>query len=239
MYIRHSFPCYYSIENNSFNKIMDKFKKIIDSILNLILPKDLEILEIENISETDLLNKIPVANEIENCKHIALFQYKNKLLKKAIWAIKYNKNQKIITKFSNLLYEFIIENIAEQMTFSAFNNPVLIPIPMHKDNLNERGYNQSDLIVREIYKIDEGENFDVSLNALIKIKKTPHQSKLKNKIERLKNLKNCFYADEKLVMGKNIILIDDVITTGTTMNEAAKALKNAGAKNVIGFSIAH
>jgi predicted amidophosphoribosyltransferase len=62
---------------------------------------------------------------------------------------------------------------------------------------------------------------------------------LKNRNERLKNLKDCFSADEKKIKNRNIILIDDVITTGTTMNEASKTLKDAGAKKVIGFSLAH
>jgi ComF family protein len=125
------------------------------------------------------------------------------------------------------------------MIFSNFNNPILIPIPMHPKNLKERGYNQSELIVKDIEKIKTNKNFSFCYNALQKIKETPHQSKLKNKNERLKNLKDCFFADEKLVKNKNIILIDDVITTGTTMSEATKALKKVGAKKVIGFSIAH
>ncbi|MFH1454959.1 MAG: phosphoribosyltransferase family protein [bacterium] len=218
---------------------MNKLKKFIDSVLNLILPRDIEIVQIENMPEANILNDVPQANEMGNGKYKALFQYKNKLSKKAIWAIKYNKNQKIIEKFSNLLYEFVLENITEEMVFSNFNNPLLIPIPMHKNNLRERGYNQSELIVKEILKIDESKNFNMSLTALIKIKETPHQSALKNKNERLKNLKNCFCANTELIKNRNIILIDDVITTGTTMSEASKALRNAGAKKVIGFALAH
>ena len=60
-----------------------------------------------------------------------------------------------------------------------------------------------------------------------------------DKSERLKNLKGCFSANSELVKNRNIILIDDVITTGTTMNEATKTLREAGAKKVIGFSLAH
>lgn len=218
---------------------MDKLIEIIDSILDLILPKDIAVAEIEDISESDLLNDIPQAAEIKNDKYKALFQYKNKISKKAIWAIKYNKNKKITKKFSNLLYEFILENISDEMAFSTFANPLLIPIPMHEKNLRERGYNQSELIAKEIYIIDEGKNFGFSSIGLVKIRETPHQSKLKNKTERLKNLTGCFLADKEIVTGRNIILIDDVITTCTTMNEASRALKEAGAKKVMGFSIAH
>jgi len=218
---------------------MDKIKEYITFILNLVLPKDTEITEIENMSEIDILNNVPEANEIKNNHYKALFQYKNKISRKAIWAIKYNKNEKIINKFAGLLYEYILENLADEMTFSNFTKPILIPIPMHKNNLKARGYNQSELIAKEIYKIDEGKNFDIELGALIKIKETPHQSELKNKNERLKNLKDCFSANIDLIKNRNIILIDDVITTGTTMSEASKTLRDAGAKKVIGFSLAH
>ncbi len=214
-------------------------KDFIDSILNLILPKDLEIVEIEGMPETDIIKEVPEANEIKDSKYKALFQYKNKISRKAVWAIKYSKNKEILNKFSNLLYEYILENITDEISFSNFNNPLLIPIPMHKNNLKERGYNQSELIAKEIYKIDERKNFDIELGALIKIKETPHQSELKNKSERLKNLKGCFSANSELVKNRNIILIDDVITTGTTMGEASKTLREAGAKKVIGFSLAH
>ena len=218
---------------------MNKIKFFTDFVLNLILPKNADILEIENMSETDILNNIPLAFEIKNSKYKALFQHKNKISRKAIWAIKYGKNKKIIEKFSNLLYEFIIENISDETLFSSFDNPLLIPIPMHKNNLKERGYNQSELIVKQIFEIDQCKNFNVSFDTLVKIRQTPHQSELKNKTDRLKNLKNCFCVKGQMVKNRNIILIDDVITTGTTMNEATKVLKNAGAKKVIGFSITH
>ena len=218
---------------------MDKIIKFLNSIIDLILPKDPEMIEIENMSEIDILNNVPQALEIKNRRFIAMFQHKNKISRKAIWAIKYNGNQKIIRKFSGLFYEFILESITDEIIFSKFNNPILIPIPMHKDNLKERGYNQSELITKEIFRIDDGKNFDILLKTLIKIKKTPHQSALKNKNERLKNLKNCFCANEKDIKNKNIILIDDVITTGTTMLEASRTLMEAGARKVIGFSLTH
>ena len=114
---------------------MNKLKGFIDSILNLILPEDAEISEIENMSESDILDALPEANDIKNAKYKAMFQYKNRLSRKAVWMIKYGKNQKIIRKFSNLLHDFILENISDEMIFSKFDNPLLVPIPMHRNNL--------------------------------------------------------------------------------------------------------
>jgi len=219
--------------------IQRKILNTISNIWNFLLPKDKDVSIIEKMSEKDILAIIPASDEIGESYLKPFFLYKNKLCKKAIWAIKYNKNQIILSKFSNLFYEFIIANIAEANLFSPFEKPILMPIPMYKDDIQKRGYNQSILIVEEIFKIDNGINFEIETKIFKKIKNTPHQSSLKNKNERLKNLKNCFCINENFVKNRNIILIDDVITTGTTMKEARDTLKKAGAKKVICFSIAH
>ncbi len=131
-----------------------------------------------------------------------------------------------------------MEDISDAMIFENAKQWVLVPIPSSKKRRSERGFNQAELIARKIFEYDEGKNFSCDTSLLFKIKDTPHQSELKNRAERLKNLIGAFSASGKC-SGKNIILIDDVITTGTTMNEAAKVLKKSGAKKVLGFSIAH
>lgn len=218
---------------------MEKLKLLIESMINILLPKDSEVSEIEMMTDEEIMNVIEPANDIKDCKYKALFQYKNKIMRRGIWEIKYKGNKKIAGKFAKLLYNYILDDISDEMTFSNFNSPLLIPIPMHKNNIQERGYNQSELILKEFCKIDTERNFEISYDSFFKIKETPHQSKLKNKNERLKNLKDCFNTDSNKIKNRNIILIDDVITTGTTMREASKTLLKAGAKKVMGFSIAH
>lgn len=216
-----------------------KISNLYEKIFSLILPKEDDTFLIENMSDEQILEEIPRANEIGNNKYKALFQYRNKISRKAIWEIKYCANKKIIQKFSKLLYEFIIDEISNNISFSNFNNPLLIPIPIGKNNLKERGYNQCELIINEIKKLDTEKIFEYSFDSVYKIKNTLHQSKLKNRTKRLKNLDGCFYADPKKIQGRNIIIIDDVITTGATMSEISKTLKKAGAKKVIGFALGH
>jgi competence protein ComFC len=218
---------------------IQNYLNLYEKIFSLILPKEEIIYFIENMSEEDILKEIPEANETSNSDFKALFQYQNKISRKAIWEIKYNANKKITKKFSKLFYEFIINEISDELNFSNFNNPLLIPVPISKNNLKERGFNQSELIVKEIRKLDTENFFEYSFGSIFKIKDTPHQSKLKNKTKRLKNLNRCFNADENMVKGRNIIIIDDVITTGATMSEISKTLKKAGAKKVIGFALSH
>ncbi|PIQ68235.1 MAG: hypothetical protein COV91_05240 [Candidatus Taylorbacteria bacterium CG11_big_fil_rev_8_21_14_0_20_46_11] len=83
-----------------------------------------------------------------------------------------------------------------------------------------------------------GENFTYSPSVLRKVKDTPSQTKSRNKKERMKNLAGCFEASIE-VSGRNVILIDDVATTGATLLEARRALRKSGARKVIAFTIAH
>lgn len=231
--ITHRKPC-------SMTRIlpMQKIKNFFEIIFSLILPKDAGVLEIESMSEVDIAEKIPRAPDCEGGKCKGLFHYKDPLARTAVWEIKYKGNKKIAEKFAKLLYEFIIEEISDDAMFANFTDPLLIPIPASRSTLKKRGFNQCELIVKEIGKISGEGNFEIDCNVLKKIKDTPHQSKLKNRAERLENLKDSFGASEK-VKGRNIIVIDDVITTGATMREAMKTVRTAGAKKVIGFAIAH
>ncbi len=218
---------------------MFHIKEFFEYILSILLPKDKNILEIEKISEEDIFKNTTRANILNDQNVKAIFKYKNKIIKKAIWEIKYNKNKIIIKKFGKILYDFIIEELSDEILFSNFQNPLLIPVPISKNNLRDRGYNQCEEIIKEIKQNDTQNIFEISFDSLKKMKETPHQSKLNNKTKRLNNLKNCFFANSEQVKNRNIILIDDVITTGATMSENRRELKKSGAKKVIGIAIAH
>ena len=106
---------------------------------------------------------------------------------------------------------------------------IIIPLPLHIRRLYERGYNQSYLLAREI-----GSTFskEVVTDLLIKIKNTKPQSSLSGRERRI-NLKNAFAVhDPEKIAGKNILLIDDIMTTGTTLTEASKVLIKAKVKSV-------
>ena len=112
----------------------------------------------------------------------------------------------------------------------------IIPVPMHDNDLHNRGFNQTLLIAISLAQIS---NKPLLKNTLLKIKQSEAQSTLSRK-ERLENLKNVFAVNSKhyLLKDKNVVIIDDVMTTGATLNECAKVLKKAGVKKVITLSIA-
>ncbi len=113
---------------------------------------------------------------------------------------------------------------------------IVIPIPLSKKRLRERGFNQAELIAKYVA---EKFNLPIVQDVLIKIKDSPKQSEAKNYKERLKNVEGCFAVkNPELIKGKNIILVDDVFTSGATVKEAIKNLKIARIKKVIVFTVA-
>ena len=169
----------------------------------------------------------------------ALFSYKNPLIKKVLWHFKYRGHSILAEELASLLYELILEEISDERLLNDFINPIFIPIPISRKRLRVRGFNQSELIAKNVVKLNK-KDFSLVTNVLYKLKDTPNQMSIKDKDKRLKNLKDCFsIKDTSAVYNKNIVLIDDITTTGATINEARNVLMQAGARQIIAFTIAH
>lgn len=173
-----------------------------------------------------------------------IFDYRHPPIKKMVWLLKYKGKKKLVQISAEILYHKIIEELADLKIMENFNEPILIPIPLSKSRYKERGFNQAELICKEILKIDQNNYLTLEKNILIKTKDTEHQARIKNRGQRLKNVINSFSiknTEENInkIKNKNIILIDDVTTTGATLSEARKILKSSGARKVIAFTIAH
>lgn len=124
------------------------------------------------------------------------------------------------------------EEIRKDKRFSSFD--FLIPVPLHPARKRERGYNQSEVMGEVISK---DLNISFLKNGLKRIKNTKDQTKL-NDEQRRKNVKDAFkISDSEIIKDKKIILVDDVITTGATLFECAKVLKNNGAKKIVGATL--
>jgi competence protein ComFC len=211
----------------------------LNTILNVIFPVNCISCGKNNI---DLCLKC-ISNcqtaQYEDCKWIfPIFDYRDPLIKKSIWLLKYKGKKKIANIFAIIMHDRIIEELSDLTIFENFKDPILIPVPLAPKRKRERGFNQAEIICKELIKLDE--NLQLENNILIKQKDTIHQAKIKNRNERLKNLINSFTVkNPEIIKNKNIILIDDVCTTGATLNEAKKILKQAGARKIIAFTVAH
>ncbi len=169
-----------------------------------------------------------------------IYDYRHPAIKKSIAFLKYKGRKNIVDLFSDALHTRILEELADLKMMENFSDPLLVPIPLAPKRYKERGFNQSEVLSRRIAFIDKEDNFKLLIGALVKPKDTLHQAKIKDRRERLTNLAGSFsIKNQEKIIGRNIILLDDVATTGATLAEARKVLKSAGAKKIIAFTIAH
>lgn len=179
---------------------------------------------------------LPVTNLGEICqycqervphydKSFALFRYEDKT-KDLIHAIKYEDKTQLVKPLSRMICRLIKDYIEEI--------DLIIPVPTHKNTLKIRKYNQALLIAREVSKVI---NKPLDWASLKKIKHIESQIGLK-KVERQKNLDGAFLYGGKSLIGKTVLIVDDVMTTGATLDECAKVLKKSGTKKVYNLVIA-
>lgn len=133
----------------------------------------------------------------------------------------------------NFLAEFLIRKILENDDFK--NTDFIVPVPMHWFDKFRRGYNQAELLALRIGKII---GKPILSDGLIKYKRIPSQTTLSMQ-KRIKNVKGAFkLKNSKILEGRKILLIDDVFTTGATLNECSKTLRFAKVKQINALTLA-
>ena len=174
---------------------------------------------------------------IDGC--FSAISYK-KTAKKLIYNFKYKPYLTDLKNFlSDLLYESLIQNESFNRVLKSSKNWIFVPIPLYSSKFRNRGYNQSEILSKELAK---RLNFRSS-NFLKRVKKTQTQVGLKLE-QRKKNIKNAFAFNYELITNNyelknaHIFLVDDIVTTGSTLLEAANILKRNGAKKVYGITLA-
>lgn len=163
----------------------------------------------------------------------SVFAYKDERVSQLVWNIKYKKSQKAT-------------DIAAFGLFQTLKNhyragSILIPMPITERRLKERGFNQTHLLVDAIKNLDKENLFEIDKDLLIRVHHTSRQT-LKNREERIASAKGLFAINKNVDLAtknKNLIVIDDVITTGSTIKEAMETLQKAGFSRIEGLSVAH
>jgi competence protein ComFC len=222
-------------------KTCSYLKFIKDFLLEMISPTKCLGCNLKNeILCNNCISKIKLAERETDKNIVAVFDYRDPVMKKAIWKLKYHHNHYIGEKLGKLLYEFLIEDIAEIKTYVSGRSIYVIPVPISSKKTKIRGYNQTLAISKWFCNSAQARIFELKNNIVIKKVETIPQAKITDRKRRLENVRGVFEVKNKeVVKGRTIIVIDDVTTTGGTMNEMIKVLKKAGAKKVVGFAVAH
>lgn len=159
--------------------------------------------------------------------------YEFPLVEKILKTMKYRFVKSLADHCAQLMIKYFEKKILP--AFLAIS-PIVLPVPLHPRRLNWRGFNQSEIIAQ---KIAEHFNWPCDPHLIKRIKNLKPQADIKDKKTRRKNVSGIFTcANSETVNNQQVILIDDISTTGSTLDDCARALKSAGAKEVIGFVLA-
>ena len=172
---------------------------------------------------------------------ISIWDYEG-LIKNLIYKIKYDGTTHAISEIIENFFKLITNDKDNRfhafLSFLSYKDTYITYVPMYIKKEKKRGFNQAELIAKEIGKISNRR----IISLLKKIKNTESQTKLEKK-ERLENVKGSFENSQicdkpSLSQTENVLLVDDIFTTGATMKECCKVLKQSGARKVWGFVLA-
>ena len=217
---------------------MQKVLWFINYAINLIFPNVCGICD--KICKDDLCTKCEIQlknimkNRIDNYndkkfkKHLYIFKYEG-IIKERLIKFKFREKSYIYKAFVN----FLIKDEKACRFLKSYD--IIIPVPIHYNRKVTRGYNQSALIAKELAK-----KLDIKYEEKVLLKKVNNSPQsTQNKENRKQNVIGVYYTkNEERIYNKKIILLDDIYTTGSTVNECSKILKLAGAKHVDVITIA-
>jgi len=149
------------------------------------------------------------------------------IVRQAIHELKYRNLKAICPSLAQLL--------ADYLQLNPLPADILVSVPLHPRRLRERGYNQSSLLAQELSRII---HLPVNDNSLIRVKDAPPQVRTASAEERRRNVDGAFVCRDQKLEGECVLLIDDVCTSGATLEACAHAAKDGGAVSVWGLTIA-
>lgn len=182
---------------------------------------------------------IPLDIYSPNRNTIAFYAYRKGGLKRVLGLLKYHHQRPLANALGDMLADVLLPELEERLRFENFSHPVIIPIPLSRKSFRVRGYNQVTEIARALVA-REHTDLVVVEKVLLKTKETKRQAQCKNRTDRLTNLHGAFSVEHsELIRGKNIILLDDVTTTGATLEEATREILKAKPRCILRVAFAH
>ena len=172
-------------------------------------------------------------------KVYAPLRFNSQLVRTCVHAAKYHGHVRASELLGVVLAPYVADIVAEKELFGTYEAPSIVPIPLHATRQQERGFNQAERIAQAVASNVSDSAYACRTDVLVRSTDTSAQARL-SRSERLRNVEDAFVvAKSSKIKGTDIILVDDVVTTGATMAAARKALLDAGARSVLCVAAAH
>lgn len=147
--------------------------------------------------------------------------------RKAVLALKYNHLASVAEPLGKLLADYLVDSPVRSSV------DVIVPVPLHWARQRQRGYNQAALLARWMGRAC---GLPVNEGVLVRVRSTPPQVRAGNRAQRRRNVADAFACRNDSLRGASVLVIDDVMTTGATLDACARALRTAGARSVWGLT---
>ncbi len=168
----------------------------------------------------------------------ALYEYRDPYIKQILTDAKYRNKFAGLKAFDRVMHDAMLDIISEYVELNNYSNIILLPVPISNKRLRARGYNQAEIIANSIYKISTG--IILGNKIIKKIKDRTPQASIHSRKERLRSPVGTFEViNKEMIQDSLCIIIDDITTTGGTINEMRRILIESGARDAFGLSIAH
>jgi competence protein ComFC len=159
-------------------------------------------------------------------RHQSPFKFEG-TIREAVHQLKYRSIRILVPTLAGLMHRFLVRN--------AISADCLVPVPLHPKRMRERGFNQSQLLAKELSKLT---GMPLNEGALFRTRYTVPQARTTSVEQRRCNMEEAFGAHSDRIKCSRVMLVDDVCTSATTMDACARALKESGAAAVWGLVLA-
>ncbi len=189
---------------------------------------------------------IPPPRDLETPGLLAALPYEHPWVKRLIWRLKYYRGRHLAERLAEIISEKLLEEISDlaslaigDLAAGTVDKWLVIAVPQSTNRQRTRGFNQAEMIAKHLV-LQNSDFLELASGSVAKIKDTLPQAKVLNRKARLENIKGSFaVVKPEIVRGRRLIIVDDVITTGATVSEIKRVLKDAGARVVLGIAVAH
>ena len=167
--------------------------------------------------------------------------YKDRFVRQALWRLKYKGEKHVAETLASVLFHHVRDRLFEIAEESPLSRDewLIVGAPSPHERITKRGYNHAELLATSIAeKLGEGHIFE---SGILEVHKPiVQQAKTTSRAERERNVRGAFRVSEHIsVRGKNIVVIDDITTTGATIHECEHTLRRAGAHRILLAAVAH